>query len=135
VVERSVSRSVWRSVQGSRVGKNLSRRGQVWRFRRALPEDLRERAGRAEVVRGLGRIPVGDTLAEAERLNVQLSRAIAAARRDAAFDLPAALANLRRAEAVSSGDFGYALRNLPAAPYTAIRYGCRNQSLPCSRRP
>ena len=100
MVERSVSRSVWRSVQGSRVGKNLSRRGQVWRFRRALPEDLRERAGRAEVVRGLGRIPVGDALAEADRLNVQLSRAIAAARLDPAFDLPAALENLRCAEAV-----------------------------------
>jgi integrase len=96
VVERSVSRSV----QGSRVGKNLSRRGEVWRFRRALPEDLRDRAGRNELVRGLGRIPVGDALAEAERLNVQLSRAIAAARLDPAFDLPAALANLRRADAV-----------------------------------
>jgi hypothetical protein len=79
VVERSVSRSVWRSVQGSRVGKDLSRRGEVWRFRRALPEDLRERAGRAEVVRGLGRIAVGDALAEAERLNVHLSRAFEAA--------------------------------------------------------
>ena len=74
-----VERSVSRSVQGSRVGKNLSRRGQVWRFRRALPEDLRERAGRAEVVRGLGRIAVNDALAEAERLNVHLSRAFEAA--------------------------------------------------------
>jgi len=51
-------------------------------------------------VRGLGRVPVGDALAEADRLNVQLSRAIAAARLDPAFDLIAALANLRRAEAV-----------------------------------
>ena len=82
MVERSVSRSIWRSVQGSRVGKNLNRRGEVWRFPRALPEDLRERAGRAEIVRGLGRASFGDALAEAERLNFQLDRAIIAARLD-----------------------------------------------------
>ena len=95
-----VERSVSRSVQGSKVGRNLSKRGEVWRFRRALPEDLRRRAGRNEVVRGLGRIPVGDALAEAERLNLQLDRALAAARLDPDFDLFAALASLRRAGAV-----------------------------------
>ena len=100
MVERSVSRSVWRSVQGSNVGRNLSRRGEVWRFRRALPEDLKERAGRAEVVRGLGRISFGDALAEAEQLNFQLDRALTAARLDAGFDLLTALASLRRADAV-----------------------------------
>jgi integrase len=121
VVERSVSRSVWRSVEDSRVGKNLSRRGEVWRFRRALPRDLRQRAGRAEVVRGLGRIPVGDALAEAERLNVQLSRAIAAARLDTAFDLPAALENLRRAEAVVVAT--------SATRFEAVRHSCAQQSL------
>jgi integrase len=46
-------------------------------------------------VRGLGRIPVGDALAEAERLNLQLDRALAAARYDPDFDLLAALASLR----------------------------------------
>jgi integrase len=123
VVERSVSRSVWRSVQGSRVGKNLSRRGEVWPFRRAVPEDLRERAGRAEVVRGLGRIPVGDALAEAERLNVHLSRAIAAARLDPAFDLSAALENLRRAEAVVVAT--------SATHFEAAPPSCAQQSLQC----
>jgi integrase len=120
VVERSVSRSVWGSVKGSRVGKNLSRRGEVWRFRRALPEDLRRRAGRAEVVRGLGRIPVGDALVEAERLNVQLSRAIAAARLDPAFGLPAALENLRRAEAVVVAT--------SATRFEAVPHSCAQQS-------
>jgi len=100
VVERSVSRSVWRSVQGSRVGRNLCKRGDVWRFRRALPEDLRQRAGRAEVVRGLGRVTFGDALAEAERLNFLFNRALAAARVDPDFDLFAALASLRRSDAV-----------------------------------
>ena len=121
VVEGSVSRSVWRSVQGSRVGKNLSRRGEVWRFRRALPEDLRERAGRAEVVRGLGRIPVGDALAEADRLNVQFNRAIAASRLDPAFDLIGALANLRRAEAVVVAT--------SATRFEAFPHSCAQQSL------
>ena len=118
-----VERSAWRPVQGSRVGKNLSRRGEVWRFRRALPEDLRESAGRAEVVRGLGRIPVGDALAEAERLNVHLSRAIAAARLDPAFDLPAALENLRRAEAVVVAT--------SATHFEAAPPSCAQQSLQC----
>ena len=121
MVERYDERSVWRSVQGSRVGKNLSMRGEVWRFRRALPEELRGRAGRAEVVRGLGRIPVGDALAEAERLNVQLSRAIAAARLDPAFDLPAALESLRRAEAV--------IVATSATRFEAVPHSCAQQSL------
>jgi integrase len=86
-----------------------------------LPEDLRERAGRAEVVRGLGRLPVGDALAEAERLNVQLDRAIAAARLDPSFDLLAALHRVRRADAV--------VMATSSTRFEAIPHSCAQQSL------
>ena len=64
MVERYDWRYVVRSAHGRNAGANLDRRGEVWRYRRTLPADLRDRAVQTEIARGLGRI----ALAEAEHL-------------------------------------------------------------------
>ena len=69
-------RYVVRSAHGRNAGVNLDRRGEVWRFRRTLPADLRERAGQVEFVRGLGRIPLAEALAEALHLNAQVDEIV-----------------------------------------------------------
>ena len=61
MVERYDERYAWRytvrAAHGRNAGANLDRRGEVWRYRRRLPADLRERAGKVEIVLGLGRKP------------------------------------------------------------------------------
>ena len=65
-------RYVVRSAHGRNAGANLDRRGEVWRYRRTLPADLRGRAGQTEITRGLGHIPLADALAEVRHLNAQV---------------------------------------------------------------
>ena len=100
MVRRYVEGSVWRYVQGSvqgsyPTGRNLNRRGNTWRFRRALPQDLRGRAGQTEIVRGLGRMALDDALAKAQRLNALLDQLIHHARQEHTFDLPGAPKNVK----------------------------------------
>ncbi len=53
VVEGYDEGHVVRSAHGRNAGASLDRRGEVWRYRRTLPADLRERAGQIEIARGL----------------------------------------------------------------------------------
>ncbi|MBW2233362.1 MAG: tyrosine-type recombinase/integrase [Deltaproteobacteria bacterium] len=100
MVERYDEGYAWRytvrAAHGRNAGANLDRRGEVWRYRRRLPADLRERARKVEIVRGLGRIALAEALAEAEHLNAQVDAIFQVARSSPQADLALALAGVRK---------------------------------------
>ncbi|MHA7838372.1 MAG: tyrosine-type recombinase/integrase [bacterium] len=105
------------------MGRNLSRRGSAWRYRRGVPLDLRQRAGRREVVRGLGPVSLGEALTAAARLNTALDAFVQTARLDPSFDLRCAVENLRVAATAFAGapvglwgGAGVSPRREPASP-------------------
>lgn len=96
-------RYVVRSAHGRNAGANLDRRGEVWRYRRTLPADLRDRAGQTEITRGLGHIPLADAIAEVRHLNAQVDAILQIARRDFQADIGTALRGVQRGERQLSG--------------------------------
>ena len=89
-------RYVVRSAHGRNADANLHRRGEVWRYRRTLPADLRDRAGQIEITRGLGHIPLADALGEVRHLNAQVEAIVQIARSDPQADIGTALRGVQR---------------------------------------
>ena len=85
-----------RAVHGRNAGANLDRRGEIWRYRRRLPADLKERARQSEITRGLGRITLAEAIAEAKHLNAQVDAIFHVARSSPRADLALALAGVRK---------------------------------------
>jgi hypothetical protein len=94
--ERYAWRYTVRAAHGRNAGANLDRRGEVWRYRRRLPADLRERAGKFEIVRGLARITLAEALAEVRHLNAQVDAIVQVARSDLQADIAIALRGVHR---------------------------------------
>jgi integrase len=99
VVERYDEGYDWRytvrAAHGRNAGANLDRRGEVWRYRRRLPADLRERSGQNEITRGLGRITLAEALAEVRDLNAQVDAIFQVARSSPQADVALALGGVR----------------------------------------
>lgn len=99
MVERYDEGYAWRytvrAAHGRNAGANLDRRGEIWRYRRRLPADLRERAGQNEITRGLGRITLAEALAEVRDLNAQVDAIFQVTRSSPQADLALALAGVR----------------------------------------
>ena len=91
-------RYVVRSAHGRNAGANLDRRGEIWRYRRTLPADLRDRAGQTEITRGLGHIPLADALAEVRHLNAQVDAILRIARCGRHADIGPALQGVQRGD-------------------------------------
>ena len=100
MVERYDEGYAWRytvrAAHGRNAGANLDRRGEVWRYRRKIPADLRDRARQIEITRGLGHIPLADALAEVRHLNAQVDAIIQIARSDLQADLGVSLHGVQR---------------------------------------